>query len=139
MAKKKYWFVMLVVLFGIGCVDAEITERNLVGRWELENTINISSEFILVRAIDFFSDGTGIETIEIIGIPFSLPNAFTWQLREGNRLQWNSADYGTQIAKIELSERGTLLTFHIEGIQRMFLGPLSSDPNQPIKTIYRRR
>ena len=106
---------MLVILtFGMTVVEiyaqstnsgSRITERNLVGVWELENSVNVTG---LSPNFELFNDGTGI----VDGM------AVTWRLRDGNRLQIDAGVLGTQIHDIELSENGTLLTFHYKGMYR---------------------
>ena len=110
----------------------QITTRNLVGTWDLESTINFPSE-MAIQTLDLFADGTGIQTGRLMGVSFGTP--IRWQLRGGNRLQMDGEAFGMQISQIhtiELSERGTLLTFHIDGSQN-----IASD--RPGRTIYRRR
>ena len=125
-------FVLVLVFNPVTVFGNPVTVRNLVGTWELENTVNFPSELAVI-VFDFFDDGTGIQQGRLWGIPFS--TAFRWQLRSGNRIQMDSEIYGTQVTQIyniELTERNTLLTFHIDGFQN-----IGSD--RPGRTMYRRR
>lgn len=89
--------------------STKITEKNLVGVWELENEVT--------DRIEFFNDGTGI------GSSRNVHRSFTWRLRDGNRLQIDITNGNTQISEVELSENGRVLTIwysehHEKGIFR---------------------
>jgi hypothetical protein len=86
---------------------SRITEKNMVGVWELEDVANVSRREVSDKD-EFFNDGTGI---------MSKGNehmSFTWRLRDGNRLQIDADGAGTEISEIELSENGRLLTYYMD-------------------------
>jgi uncharacterized lipoprotein YehR (DUF1307 family) len=85
---------------------SKVTEKNLVGVWELEGAENISSSEYSDRD-EFFKDGTGITSKGSQSVPF------TWRLRDGNRLQMDAMSE-TDIWVIELSEKGKLLTYYLD-------------------------
>jgi hypothetical protein len=99
--------------------DLRITRENLVGVWELEDAVNRQKNELANR-LEFFIDGTSIiDNIQV-----------AWQLRDGNRMQTIvSADIGS-IFDIELSENGTLLIYHYDG--------LDYSGERPRKGIYRK-
>ncbi|MCL2196712.1 MAG: hypothetical protein FWB77_03770 [Treponema sp.] len=105
MAKKNWLGVLIIVsvILVIGCNASKITEKNLVGIWELENTENISRRELSGND-EFFKDGTGISSQGSKSI------SFKWQIRDGNRLQFEASGH-TEISVIELSENGKLLTY----------------------------
>ena len=124
MARKKNWLVILAMVLVFGMVATKvyaqspalrITERDLVGIWELENTENIPRND-LARRVELFDDGTGV--MEVLLIRSWQNFAVTWQLRNSNRLQTTARIFGmetTEINDIELRENGTLLIFHYSG------------------------
>ena len=137
MAKKIFgWGILAVVLvFGmaiIGCdrvksggSGSRDTESNLVGIWELEDIVNVSRGDV-VDSMEIFNDGTGIMSDDGRSVEV------TWQLRDGSRLQTIVSAWGqTQISDFELSENGTLLTFHYSG--------RDYDGERPQKGIYRKK
>jgi len=85
---------------------SRITERSLVGVWELEDIVNVSRREASDKD-EFFADGTGIMSQGSRNVPF------TWKLRDGNRLQMDAMSE-TQISDIELSENGRLLTYYLD-------------------------
>lgn len=134
---KRKWILLGTLMIMLICSPITafgnpVTVRNLVGTWDLVNTDNVPSD-LAVQTFDFFADGTGIESSRFMGMPISTP--FRWQLRSGNRLQRDGEAFGTQFSSIntvELSERGTLLIFHIDGNQNI-------GNNRPGRTMYRKR
>ena len=106
MKNKKLWLGMLVMVFGIlviGCNTSKITEKSMIGVWELEDVENIP-EWQLSDKDEFFKDGTGVTSQGNESV------SFKWQLRDGNRLQLDASGH-TEICAIELSENGSLLTY----------------------------
>ena len=95
----------------IGNRNVLITERDLVGVWELERTENLST-INSVNRLEFYYDGTGL-----IG-----NNSMTWQLREGNRI-FRESDIGTSLWDIEIAENGTLLIYHYDGFNYSGIRP----------------
>jgi len=98
-------------------------ERSFVGVWVLENTENLSpiERLLLDQRIELSSDGTA-----------SLDGRrVTWRLLDGNRLQVTLMGGGRLIEDIDLTENGTLLTFHYDG--RYFRGA------NPRRAMYRRQ
>jgi len=89
-------------------IFVEITEQKLLGVWELEDVAGVSRRDVVNR-MEFFNDGTAIMSQSGRG------QEVTWRLRDGNRLQSTAAFGQTQIQDVELSENGTLLTFHYDG------------------------
>jgi len=87
--------------------SSRITERSLVGVWELENVENVSRREVSDKD-EFFADGTGITSQGSQNV------SFTWQLRDGNRLQMDAGILGTEISVIELSENDRLLTYYLD-------------------------
>jgi len=86
--------------------SSRITERSLVGVWELENVVNISRREVTDRD-EFFKDGTGLSSQGSRNV------SFTWRLRDGNRLQMDTV-LETDVSVIEISERGKLLTYYLD-------------------------
>jgi hypothetical protein len=114
MASKRACFGIMLMVFAVLFVacnsSTKISNKNLVGIWELESAQNMS----LFKKTEYFKDGTGISyrsTDAASGLHF------TWQIRDGNRIQIESGGTGVpaQIVDIELSEKGTLLTYHFDG------------------------
>ena len=118
MAKKNFWTGMLaiVLVFGMAVISCgpnrefdpntrNISQRNLVGIWELEDAYDVPISQLSNR-IEFFRGGTGV--VDGTGI--------TWQLLPGNRLQITMGGF-SQVTDIELSENRRLLTFHYDGFE----------------------
>ena len=136
MTNKGNWFrILLTMLVFIsfttcGGGGSRIKGRDLVGVWELEDSINIPQNNYAIPSSEYFSDGTGISYVNVSDIT---DLHFTWQLREGNRIQIEFGDTGVsaQIVDVELSERRTLLTWYYNG--RDYTG------ENPIIVTYRKR
>ena len=113
---KKIWLGILamglifIFLTACGGSGSRINENNLVGVWELESAENITP----FPKFEQFGDRTGIMYRSVSA---TTGIEFTWQLRDGYRLHVDSGGPGVpaQINDIELSERGTLLTFFYDG------------------------
>jgi len=115
-------------LTGMGSGSTTVTDKRLVGVWELESFENQKRNQLLVR-IEFFSDGTGIvhsdSNIKTPG------DGITWQVRDGNRLQISHNTGSSQIHDVELSEKGKLLTFFPDG--------RNNDTDKPRKSMWRKK
>ena len=92
-------------------------ERRFVGLWMLENVVNRHRRSV-VPYFTLFSNGIGSD---IMG-------RFTWQQMDNDNILVRD---GTTFVDVELSENGTLLTFHYSG--RDYTG------RHPQKAMYRRR
>ena len=121
--KNRLGIFALVLIFGFTAIvvhaqSTRITERNLVGIWDLESVQNVSREDI-VEIISFSNDRTG----------FDSSGRFDWKLLDGNRILFDEdEDYEYDI---ELRENGTLLVFHYSG--RNYSGA------HPQRAMYRKR